>query len=136
LFGEGRAADVGGLLQISCSATSVRQEDLKDGVSPLPLNSSKPCWNSGKSSSFGKPSMVVIFIRNDAFWVILWNIFGFRMMHGAIICGDIFGEQMEDNSIGTGTGTGIILNLERMTRSNRYPLERFILIVTSLRNMS
>jgi hypothetical protein len=98
------------------------------------LNSSKPRWNSGKSSSFGKPSMVVIFVGNDAFWVILWNIFGFRMTRGARIYDDIFGEQVKDHSIGR--GTGIILNLERMTQSNGYPLEIFILIVTSLRNMS
>jgi hypothetical protein len=100
----------------------------------MSLSSSKPCWNLGKSSSFGKPSMLVIFVGNDAFWVILWNIFGFRMTHGARIYDDIFGKQKKDHSIDR--GTGIILNLERMTQSNGYPLEMFILIVTSLRNIS
>ncbi len=61
-------------------------------------------------------------------------IFGFRMTRGARIYDDIFGEQMKDHSIGR--VTDIILNLERMTQSNGYPLEIFILIVTSLRNMS
>jgi hypothetical protein len=74
--------------------------------------------------------MVVIFGRNG----ILWNIFGIRMMHGARFYGDIFGEQMKDHSIGT--CTGIKLNLERRTQTNRFLLEIFILIVTSLRNMS
>jgi hypothetical protein len=78
--------------------------------------------------------MVVIFVRNETFWVILWNMSGFRMMRGARIDGDIFGEQMKDHSIGT--GIGIKLNVERMPRSNRFLLEIFILIVTSLRNMS
>ena len=67
--------------------------------------------------------MVVIFVGNDAFWVILWNIFGFRMTHRARIYDDIFGEQMKDHSIGRGT-TGIILNLERITQSNGYPLKK------------
>jgi hypothetical protein len=65
--------------------------------------------------------MVVIFVGNDAFWVILWNIFGFRMTCGARIYDDFFGEQMKDHSIGR--GTGIIPNLERMTQSNGYPLK-------------
>jgi hypothetical protein len=68
-------------------------------------------WNSGKSSSFGKPSMVVIFGGNNAFWVILWNIFESVMRRRARFYGDIFGKQMKDHSIGTGTGTK--LNLEK-----------------------
>jgi hypothetical protein len=45
---------------------SARQEDLNDGRSSVSLNSSKPRWNLGKLSSCGKPSMVVIFVGNDA----------------------------------------------------------------------
>jgi uncharacterized membrane protein len=70
------------------------------------LNSSKPLWKLGKLSSFGKSSMVVIFGGNDAFWVILWNIFGFRMMRGrARLYGDNFrGQIMKDNNTDRGTG--------------------------------
>jgi hypothetical protein len=75
--------------------------------------------------------MVGIFGGNDAYWVILWNIFGLRMMRRARLDGGDFGKQMKNYN--TGRGIGMKLSLEKMTESNRLLLERFILIVTSLR---
>jgi hypothetical protein len=89
------------------------------------------------SADTGAYLFTVIISRTGRDWMNIGsiaNIFGFRMMRWVRICGEIFGKQMKDHSIGT--STGIIPNLERMTRSNRYPLEIFILIVTSLRNVS
>jgi hypothetical protein len=131
LFGEGWDDNVGGLLRISCSAIRARHEERRDEGSLVSLNNSKPRWKLGKLSSFGKSPMVRIFGQNDAFRVILWNIFGFRMMRGARFYGDNFGEQMKNNN--GGGGTGIQLNRKRITGSNRFLLEIFILIVTSWR---
>jgi hypothetical protein len=95
------------------------------------LNSSRPRWKLGKLESFGKSPMVRIFGGNDAFPVILWIIFGFRLMRQARLYGDNFGDQMKNYN--RGRGTGIKLNLEKMARFDGLLFEIFTLIVTLLR---
>jgi hypothetical protein len=134
LFGEGWDDNVGGLLQISCSPIRARHEERRDEGSLVSLNNSKPRWKLGKLSSFGKSPLVRIFGQNDAFRVILWNTFEFGMMRGARFYGDNFGEQMKNYNGGGDTGTQ--MNRKRITRSNMFLLEIFILIVPSWRARS